>query len=179
MTEEVVVGAGGGLENVIVYVSEGLGERTFEPPQEPVVIEQKGCVYYPHVVALQANQKIRFVNRDPALHNCHPVPANNREWNKAQPPGMHAIEVSFARPEVAIPVKCEVHPWMRCYIAVFKHPYFAVSARNGSFDLKNLPPGKYTLEAWHEKFGTVAQEVTIGPNETKTVEFVFKPKVLH
>jgi hypothetical protein len=92
---------------------------------------------------------------------------------------MHAIEVSFARPEIAIPVKCDVHPWMRCYIAVFKHPYFAVSTKNGSFDLKNLPPGKYTLEAWHEKFGTVAQEVTIGPNETKTVEFVFKPKVLH
>ena len=92
---------------------------------------------------------------------------------------MDAIEVSFARPEIAIPVKCDLHPWMRCYIAVFKHPYFAVSAKNGSFDLKNLPPGKYTLEAWQEKFGTVAQEVTIGPNETKTVEFVFKPKGLH
>ena len=178
MTEEVVVGASGGLKNVIVYVSEGLGERTFEPPQEPVVINQKGCVYYPHVVALQANQKLRFVNSDPALHNCHPVPANNPEWNKALPPGIHALEVSFARAEIGIPVKCNVHPWMRCYIGVFKHPYFAVSANNGSFDLKNLRPGKYTLEAWHEKFGTVVQEVIIGPHETKTVEFVFKSKAL-
>jgi hypothetical protein len=101
------------------------------------------------------------------------VPANNREWNKAEPPGS-TMEDSFAREEIAIPVKCNVHPWMRGYIAVFKHPYFAVTGKDGSFDISNLPPGTYTIKAWHEKLGTSTQTVTIGAGEVKEVGFVFK-----
>jgi len=175
MTEEMVGDKSGGLQNVVVYVSEGLGDRTFEVPKETAVIEQKGCVYQPHVLALRANQKLEVRNSDACSHNIHPVPSNNREWNKAQPPSS-TVQETFAREEVGIPLKCNVHPWMRAYLAVFKHPYFAVTSKDGSFDLSNLPPGTYTISAWHEKLGTATQKVTVGSNETKTVEFVFKPK---
>jgi plastocyanin len=161
------------LQNVIVFVSEGLGDRTFEEPSRPAVIDQKGCLYQPHVLAVRANQKLEVVNDDPTSHNIHPQPANNREWNKAEPPGSK-LEEAFAREEIAIPVKCNVHPWMRGYIAVFKHPYFAVTGKDGSFDLSNLPPGTYTIKAWHEKLGTSTQTVTIGANQTKEINFVFK-----
>jgi len=172
--EEVETGAGGTLENVIVYVKEGLGNRTFETPKPPVSIDQKGCMYSPHVVALQAGQPLDVMNSDKTTHNIHPVPRNNREWNKSQPPGAPPIEEAFAREEVAIPVKCNVHPWMKSYIAVFKNPYFQVTGKDGSFDLKNLPPGTYTIEAWHEKYGTSNQTVTVGPKQSKTISFVFK-----
>jgi plastocyanin len=175
-TEEVVTGHDGTLGNVIVYVSEGLGDRTFEPPGNPVVIEQKGCTYRPHVLAMQANQKLEIVNSDPTSHNIHPMPLNNREWNKSQPSGQPPIEATFAREEIAIPVKCNEHPWMRASIAVFKHPFFTVTDKDGRFELKNLPPGEYTISAWHEKFGTMEQKITVGPKETKTVDFVFKAR---
>jgi hypothetical protein len=175
-TEEVVAGSDGTLGNVIVYVSEGLGNRAFDPPAEPVVIEQKGCTYHPHVLAMQANQKIKIINDDPTSHNIHPLPENNREWNKSQPPGQPPIEATFAREEISIPVKCNEHPWMHAYIAVFKHPFFTVTAKGGRFELKNLPPGEYTINAWHEKFGTVEQKITVGARETKTMNFVFKAR---
>lgn len=173
MAQEVMTDAKGDLQNVIVFVSEGLGDRTFAAPSQPVVVEQKGCMYEPHVLAVRANQPLQMVNDDPTSHNIHPQPANNREWNKAEPPGTK-MEEAFAREEIAIPVKCNVHPWMRGYIAVFKHPYFAVTGKDGGFDLSNLPPGTYTIKAWHEKLGTSTQTVTIGANETKEISFVFK-----
>ena len=173
MAQEVMADAKGELQNVIVFVSEGLGDRTFDAPSQPVVVEQKGCMYEPHVLAVRANQKLEVVNDDATSHNIHPTPANNREWNKAEPPGSK-LEDSFAREEIAIPVKCNVHPWMRGYIAVFKHPYFSVTGKDGGFDLSNLPPGTYTIKAWHEKLGSSTQTVTIGANETKEINFVFK-----
>lgn len=173
MTQDVVADAKGDLKNVVVFVSEGLNGKTFNAPTQPVTINQSGCLYEPHVLAMQANQPLHVVNEDPTSHNIHPMPANNREWNKAEPPGT-TIDEAFAREEVAIPVKCNVHPWMRGYVAVFKHPFFAVTSKDGSFDLSNLPPGTYTLKAWHEKFGTATQTVTVGANETKEVSFVFK-----
>jgi len=173
LAQEVMADAKGDLQNVIVFVSDGLGDRTFDPPSQPAVVEQKGCMYQPHVLAVRANQPLELVNDDSTSHNIHPVPANNREWNKAEPPGSK-MEEAFAREEVAIPVKCNVHPWMRGYIAVFKHPYFAVTGKDGAFDLSNLPPGTYTIKAWHEKLGTATQTVTIGANETKEISFVFK-----
>jgi hypothetical protein len=171
--EDLVIGANNGLANVIVYVSDGLGDRTFDSPQQPAVMEQKGCQYKPHVLALQTNQKLDVVNDDATTHNIHPMPNNNREWNKTQPHGM-PVEETFAREEIAIPVKCNVHPWMRGYIAVFKHPYFVVTDEDGNFDLKGLPPGTYTIKAWQEKLGTQSQKITVGANETKTLDFVFK-----
>jgi plastocyanin len=173
MAQEVMTDAKGDLQNVVVFVSEGLGDRTFDAPSQPVVVQQKGCMYQPHVLAVRANQTLQLVNDDPTSHNIHPQPANNREWNKAEPPGTK-MEESFAREEIAIPVKCNVHPWMRGYIAVFKHPYFAVTGKDGGFDLSNLPPGTYTIKAWHEKLGTSTQTVTISGNETKEISFVFK-----
>ena|SRR5579862_1215838 len=173
LAQEVMTDSRGDLQNVIVYVAEGLGDRTFDIPSEPVTVEQKGCMYMPHVLAVRANQPLHVVNDDPTSHNIHPTPANNREWNKAEPPGS-SVEEAFAREEIAIPVKCNLHPWMHGYIAVFKHPYFAVTGKDGSFDLRSLPPGTYTIKAWHEKLGTATQTITVGANETKEISFVFK-----
>jgi hypothetical protein len=175
LRQDVVTDAKGGLQNVIVFIADGLGEHTFEPPTQPVILDQKGCLYEPHVLAMQVNQRMEIVNDDPTSHNIHPVPANNREWNKSEPPGSKAEE-TFPREEIAIPVRCNIHPWMRGYVAVFKHPFFAVTGRDGSFDLSALAPGAYTIEAWHEKLGTSTQKITVGANETKAVEFVFKPR---
>jgi len=172
-TEDIVVGDDGGLANVVIYVSDGLTSHTFQPPQQPAVFEQKGCQYKPHVLAMQANQKLDVVNSDETTHNIHPNPNNNREWNMTQPHGM-PLEQTFTREEIAIPVKCNIHPWMRGYIAVFKHPYFVVSDKNGSFSLKDLPPGTYTITAWQEKLGTLNQKITVGAGESKTLDFAFK-----
>jgi hypothetical protein len=172
-TEDLLVNSSGGLANVVVYVADGLGDKTFDPPQQAAIIEQKGCQYQPHVLAMQTNQKLDVVNSDSTTHNIHPMPSNNREWNKSQPHGM-PVEESFAREEIAIPVKCNVHPWMRAYVAVFKHPYFAVTDKDGAFDLKDLPPGTYTIKAWHEKLGTQTQKITVGSGENKAADFVFK-----
>jgi plastocyanin len=176
MSEDVVTGSDGGLQNVVVYVSDGLTEQNFPAPTQPAVLEQKGCLYKPHVVALQSGQTLKVMNDDQTTHNIHLMPTNNREWNKSQPPGM-TIEESIARQEVSIPVKCNIHPWMKSYVAVFKHPFFAVTGSDGAFDLKNLPPGTYTVQAWHEKLGTSTQKVTVGAGETKNVEFVFKSRM--
>jgi plastocyanin len=173
LTPEVVADSKGGLQDAVVFVADGLGDRTFDPPTEPVVITQKGCLYQPHVLAVRANQPLEVVNNDPTAHNIHPIPANNREWNKAELPGAK-MEEAFAREEIAIPVKCNIHPWMRGYIAVFKHPYFVVTKQDGSFDLRGLPPGTYTIKAWHEKLGTSSQTITIGANEIKEIGFTFK-----
>ncbi len=173
VNEEVERGAAGGLGNVIVFVSEGLGDRAFDAPARPAVLEQKGCMYAPRVLAMQTSQKLVVKNGDQTLHNIHPLPTNNREWNRAETPGA-SVEAEFPREEIAIPVKCNVHPWMRGYIAVFKHPFFAVTGKNGEFDLKNLPPGNYTISAWHEKLGMATQKVTVEPGEAKAIEFVFK-----
>lgn len=172
-TEDFVVSADGGLANVVVYVSDGLTSHSFQPPAQPAVLEQKGCQYKPHVLALQAGQKLDVVNSDETTHNIHPSPNNNREWNMTQPHGM-PLQQTFAREEIAIPVKCNVHPWMKGYIAVFKHPYFAVTDKNGNFEIKDLPPGTYTITAWQEKSQAQSQKVTIGTGDTKTLDFTFK-----
>lgn len=172
-SQEIMTDSKGDLQNVVVYISAGLGDRTFDVPTQPVVVEQRACMYQPHVLAVRANQPLHVVNDDPTSHNIHPTPANNREWNKAEPPGS-SVDEAFAREEIAIPVKCNLHPWMHGYIAVFKHPYFAVTGKGGSFDLSNLQPGTYTIKAWHETLGTSTQTITIGANETKEISFVFK-----
>ncbi|MFN8008285.1 MAG: carboxypeptidase regulatory-like domain-containing protein [Terriglobia bacterium] len=176
--EEVVVNDNKTLEYVFVYVKEGLGDKVFETSSEPVTLDQKGCLYHPHVVGVQTNQPVKILNSDPTTHNIHPVPANNREWNTSMSPGGQPLDRTFAREEIMIPIKCNVHPWMKSYIGVVKHPFFAVTGKDGTFTIKGLPPGDYTIEAWHEKLGTTTQKVTVGPHETKTVDFTLSSKAL-
>lgn len=171
---EVVVGDKGALANVVVFVKDSLGDYVFQTPPAPVVLNQQGCMYDPHVIALMAGETLSVKNSDQTTHNIHPMPKDNRDWNKSQAPGAAPIDDSFARAELAIPVKCNVHPWMKSYIFVFKHPYYAVTGKDGKFELKGLPPGTYTVEAWQEKYGTQDQTVTIGAKESKAVTFTFK-----
>jgi plastocyanin len=175
--QDVVTGENNAFANVVVYISKGLEGKTFEAPTQSAHIEQKGCLYEPHVLAIQATQKLEVLNADSTTHNIHPIPQNNREWNRSQPPGSAPLEESFGREEISIPVKCNIHPWMKSYIAVFKHPYFAVTDKSGSFTLQGLPPGEYTVQAWQEKYGTVTQTITVGAHETKNVNFVFKAPI--
>ncbi|MFB3916113.1 MAG: carboxypeptidase regulatory-like domain-containing protein [Terriglobales bacterium] len=172
---EVIVADGGNLANVFVYVKSGLGERTFEEPKTPVEIDQAGCRYHPHVVGVMAGQPIKIVNSDPTTHNIHPTPKDNREWNESQGPKAAPLEKSFAREEIMMPVKCNQHPWMKMYINVVKSPFFAVTGKDGKYEIKGLPPGTYTIAAVQEKLGEQTQQVTVGPKETKAVEFTFKP----
>jgi hypothetical protein len=173
-TETVVVGPGNALVNVVVYVSSGAPDES-SPPAQAVTIVQKGCQYLPHVVPMVVNQELKVVNDDPTSHNIHPLAKINNEWNKSQPPGTPPFIEKFAKPEF-IPVKCNIHPWMHSSFAVLKNSHYAVSGGDGGFSLPNLPPGKYTITAWHESYGDQTQDVTISGNEAKTINFVFKAK---
>ncbi|MBX6362262.1 MAG: carboxypeptidase regulatory-like domain-containing protein [Gemmatimonadetes bacterium] len=170
-TDEVVVDDGG-LENVVVYVSEGLPAQTYAPPAQPAEIDQDGCIYKPHVVVMQVGQKLTIKNADGILHNIKTKPTKNRPFNISQPTTMETAR-TFDVAEPDIPVECNVHNWMHATIAVFDHPYFAASANGGKYTIGNLPPGTYTITAWHEKYGTKTQQVTLGPNETKTLDFTY------
>jgi hypothetical protein len=172
--EDVQVGPGGALEDVVVYIKSGLDNYTFTTPTTPVTLDQKGCMYEPHVVALMVNQPFHVVNSDPFVHNIHVMPKVNPEWNEAQPAGAPPIVKTFARPENAIPVRCNIHPWMQAFIFVFKNPYYAVTGGDGTFTIKNVPPGTYTVETWQQRYGTQDQTVTVGTSQTKTVNFSYK-----
>jgi len=172
-TETVVTGANNTLENVLVYISAGADDATV--PSQAVTFTQKGCQYIPHVVALHTGQQLQVVNADQTSHNIHPLAKTNREWNKSQPPGSPAIQEKFDSPEF-ISVKCNIHPWMHGWFAVLKTSHYSLTGDGGGFSLPNLPPGKYTVTAWHEDYGTQQQEVTISGNETKAVDFSFKAK---
>jgi hypothetical protein len=174
MTEDVLTGDGGTLQNVVVYLKGDFSQYSFPPATTPTTIDQKGCQYHPHVLALMTNAPLQVINSDPTTHNIHPVPKNNREWNESQPPGAAPITQMFAREEVSVPVKCNVHPWMKAYIGVLSTPYFQVTGKDGSFEIKNVPPGTYTVSAWHELYGSNDQSVTVGPKESKSVNFTFK-----
>ncbi|MEO8880524.1 MAG: carboxypeptidase regulatory-like domain-containing protein [Gemmatimonadaceae bacterium] len=171
MNESVVTGAGNTLGDVVVYISAGAAPST--PPGTAATFEQKGCQYLPHVLALEAGQKLEVKNDDQTSHNIHPMSKLNPEWNKSQPPGAPPIEVVYSKPEF-IPVKCNVHPWMHGYFAVLNTSHSAVTPADGSYSLSGLPPGKYTVTAWQERFGTQSQEVTITGNETAKLDFVLK-----
>ncbi|HEY4683390.1 MAG TPA: carboxypeptidase regulatory-like domain-containing protein [Candidatus Acidoferrales bacterium] len=172
--EDGQVNDNGTLPNVFVYVREGAEKYTFATPQEPVELDQDGCRYTPHVLGIQAGQTLRILTKDPTTHNIHPMPKDNREWNMSQPPGGAPIEQKFARPEIMIPVKCNQHPWMKAYVGVTKHPFYAVTGSDGTFTIKGLPPGDYTIEAWTATFGTQTQKLSVGAKESKPVEFTFK-----
>ncbi len=170
----VVVGKSGGLANTLVYIKSGLDGKAFEPPQEVVVLDQRGCMFVPRVLALRAGQTMTVKNSDPVSHNIHPRPENNREWNQQQSPGSPDLIRRFVRPEVVIPVRCNVHSWMRSYIAVMEHPYFAVTSEDGTFEWPAVPAGEYTIAAWHETLGEQTQKVTLGSRGEQAVEFTFR-----
>lgn len=173
LAQNVVVNDNGTLRWVFVYVKEGLGDQTFAPPAEPVVFDQSGCMYKPHVFGVQTNQPIKILNSDPFLHNIHALPEENRGFNFGMPMQNMEKEQSFRVPEVMVRIKCDVHPWMSAYAGVLDHPYYSVSAEDGSFSIEGLPAGTYTIEAWHEEYGTQTQTVTVGDGESASTDFTY------
>ena len=174
--ETFVVGDGGAFGNVFVYVQSGLS-GTFPAPTSAFVFDQRNCRYVPHVFGVQVGQPIEIVNSDPTLHNIHATPKTNQEFNTAQPiQGMKTQHVFTAKEaETVIPFKCDVHGWMNAFVGVLDHPYFAVTKTDGTFSIPNLPPGTYTLAAWHERLGTQTQSVTVAAKESKSdANFTFK-----
>ncbi len=171
-TEDAVVNPNGTLGWVLVYVKDVQGK--FPAPATAVTLDQRGCQYHPHVFGIQAGQELKIINSDGTLHNIHALPKVNAEFNIGQPfPKMETIK-KFDKPEVPVRFKCDVHKWMGAYAGVFSHPFFATTSDQGTFEIKNLPAGTYTVEAWHEKYGTQTSSVTVGATETKTVDFGFK-----
>jgi plastocyanin len=172
--DSVSVNPNGTLGDVFVYVKSGLEGKRFEVPATPVTIDQKGCWFHPHVIGIQTGQELSVTNSDPVTHNIHPLAQINREWNHSQGSGDAPLARKFIKPEVMIRVKCNIHSWMRAYIGVLDHPYFAVTGADGSFEIPNLPPGDYVIEAWQEALGSQDQKITVTPAGKIEADFHFK-----
>ena len=164
----------GKVANALVYIKEGLGDRVFAVPTDPVVIDQRGCLFVPRVAAGRVGQPVRFLNSDPLAHNVHARPQQSRGWNFILGLKGTSRETTVSKAEPVFEVKCDIHPWMKAYLGVFDHPYFAVTGPDGQFTLPNVPPGNYVLEAWHERFGTRVAEVAVGEKEAKRVVITFR-----
>jgi hypothetical protein len=163
----------GGLADVLVYVKSG-ASGSYPAPTEAVVLDQKGCDYTPHMTVLQAGQPLKIRNSDDTLHNIHPRPQTNAEFNVGQPrQGMESTKM-LDKPEIMIPVGCDVHPWMRAYISVLSNPFYAVSKEDGTFEIKGLPAGEYEIEAYHGKLKTLDQKITVKDGEAATLNFTYK-----
>jgi plastocyanin len=170
---QVVTGNAGRLANVVVYVKDFPADYIVDAAPAKATLDQRGCMYEPHVLALRTGQPLEIKNDDQATHNILAMPQQNAKWNRSETPGAAPIEEIFATPELAIPLRCNVHPWMKSYVFVFSHPYYSVTAKDGQFALKNLPPGTYTVEAWQEKYGKQDATITVGPRESKSADFKF------
>jgi len=171
--ESVVVNPDSTLKNVFVYVKSGLEGKTFSAPSTSVKIDQNGCHYNPHVLGIQVNQPLEIVNSDSTLHNVHGMPTQSKEFNLGMPIQGMKLTRKFDKPEVMVKFKCDVHPWMNAYLGVLEHPFFSVTDETGTFEIKDLPAGTYTLEAWHEKYGTQTQEITVDETGSVTADFTF------
>lgn len=172
--EMLVLGNGNTMANILVWVSKGLpAGKTYPVPATPVTLDQNGCMYVPHVQGIMVGQTYRILNSDGILHNIHALPKVNATFNKPMPAALKEAETKFTKPEDVFPIKCDVHPWMHAYIGVFSHPFFATTGKDGKFTISGLPPGTYTITAWHERLGTQTATVTVGANETKTANFKF------
>ncbi len=174
-TSSVEVGEDNGLANVFVHVVNGLPKKKYDPPAEPAVLDQKGCMYSPHVMGVMVGQTLEVLNPDGTLHNVHGSPKINKKFNLAMPKFRKKLKRTFDKAEFMFKVKCDVHPWMGAWIAVMDHPYFGVSNIEGSFEIADLPDGEYEIEAWHEKLGTQKQKVTVSGGKAEPLEFTFKP----
>ena len=173
VSEEVAVSSDGALKNVLIYVKDG-AQGTFPTPAAAVTLDQSGCWYRPHVFGIQVNQPLEIVNSDATLHNINAKPTVNPPFNIAQPVQGMKTTKKFAKPELPVKFKCNVHPWMSAYAGVFEHPFFSVSGADGSFAITGLPAGTYVLEAWHETYGTQTQTVSVADGDTKAVDWTFK-----
>ena len=172
--ENVVAGPANALANVFVYVKSGVAAgQTFPAPSAPVVLDQDGCRYHPHVLGIRVGQTLEIRNSDPVLHNIKAVAKKNRPFNVSQPSAGMKTPRTFSAPEVMVNLECNVHGWMKAYVGVRPDPFFAVSGQDGSFKIEGLPPGTYEIEAWHEKFGTQTATVTIAGTESKTANITF------
>lgn len=173
-TEDVIITAGK-LANVFVYVSGDMLELyAFEAPKSEALLAHRGCQLVPHVLGMQLSQTLKVANEDATTHNTHFLPKANKDWNQSQPEDSTPVEKKFETAEVLIPVKDNQHPWQKAYVSVLSHPFFAVSARNGSYQISGLPPGQYTVVAWHERFGEQRAEISVGVSEQKSLDFTFK-----
>jgi plastocyanin len=170
---EAAVVKDGKLANVFIYIKDGLPQGRFAVPAEPVVLDQKGCRYIPHVMGVMAGQQLKILNTDTADHNVHDLPRANPEWNESQTPTDPPVLKTFPHSEMMIPIQCNQHPWMKAYIHVISHPYFVVSSADGSFQIGNLPPGEYTLAAVHEKLGEQTLRVKVSAKEAAKADFSF------
>ena len=162
------------LANVFVYLKAGLEGKSFEPPAEPIVIEQRGCWFGPRVQGIMVGQTLKVVNSDPLTHNIHPMAVVNREWNQSQSPGEPPFTRRFSQPEVMVRIKCNIHNWMHAWVGAVAHPYFVVTGKDGTFSLAGVPPGSYTIEAWHEKLGRQELQLTLSANGRSELIFNFK-----
>ncbi|HEY0169716.1 MAG TPA: carboxypeptidase regulatory-like domain-containing protein [Pyrinomonadaceae bacterium] len=182
--EDIVVN-GDKIANVFVYIKEGttggknISGLQFAPSTQPAVLDQRGCQYVPHVVGVQVNQTVNFTNSDPTTHNVNVDAKQNEKFNQGQSSGAPPIAKQFKRAETVIPVKCNQHPWMRAYVGVLQHPFFAVTDKDGKFEIRNVPPGTYTLVAWHEKYQQgLTQSVTVGAGAAAAADFSFTDQQL-
>jgi plastocyanin len=173
-SEMLVLGSGQTMGNIMVWVSKGLpAGKTYPAPKTPVVLDQKGCVYEPHVMGIMVGQPYKILNSDGILHNVHTLPKVNKSFNRAMPATLKEATTSFEKEEAIFHIKCDVHPWMSAYIGVFTHPFFSVTGTDGKFTIANLEPGTYEITAWHERLGTKTASVTVGANDKKTQDFKF------
>jgi plastocyanin len=171
--EAVIINPNGTIRYAFIWIKEGLPKARWNPPQTSVVLDQNGCVYRPHVLALMVGQQLEIDNSDPVNHNVHAEAQTNVAWNESQPPQADKKFKTFPRQEIWFPVTCSVHPWMRAYLSVVSHPFFFVTGEDGSFTIKGVPPGQYTVEVIQEKYGRKSAAVTIAAKEEKTLDFTY------
>ena len=175
LSERLVLGSGNAMGNILVWVSKGVpAGKTFPVPKNPVTLDQKGCVYLPHVQGIMVGQAYRILNSDGVLHNVHALPKVNQQFNQPMPPTMKEKTVTFPKPEPVFQIKCDVHPWMVAYIGVFTHPFYSATGADGKFTISGLDPGTYEITAWHEVLGMQTATITVAANETKTQNLTFK-----
>jgi plastocyanin len=172
--EMLVLGTGNTMGNILVWVSKGLpAGKTWPAPKTPVVIDQNGCLYKPHVMGIMVGQTYKVLNSDRVLHNIHTLPQVNKAFNQGMPATLKEATTTFDKPEGTFHIKCDVHPWMSAYMAVFTHPFFSVTSADGKYTISGLDPGTYEITAWHEKLGTQTATITVGASDTKTQNFKF------